>query len=212
MSRTLIVGAGDLAREIYNWILDAGQYVDGFLDDDPLALSDFDDYEVGVVGSIKGYERCTGDRLIMGINDPKNKLGVAELLCDRGATFVNYIDPEARISKRCQLGIGCVVLPRSVISCHARLGSFVTVNLFTTIGHDAVVGDGCTFSSHCDVTGHGCLGRGVFMGTHASVLPRVRVGDFAVIGAGSVAMGRVSQATTIVGVPGTRIAVAGRGL
>ena len=148
----------------------------------------------------------------MGINEPALKLEMAALLSARGARFVNYIDPQSTLSRNCQLGFGCVVLPRAVISCHARLGNFVTVNLFASIGHDAIVGDGCTFSSHCDVTGHCQLGKGVFMGTHATVLPRVKVGDHATIGAGSVAVRRVADSTTVIGVPGTRIAVGGRAL
>ena len=52
------------------------------------------------------------------------------------------------------------------------------------------------------------LGEGVFMGTHASVVPRIRVGDYAVIAAGSVAMWPVRAHSTVLGVPAIRIATA----
>jgi serine acetyltransferase len=78
------------------------------------------------------------------------------------------------------------------------------------VGHDAVIGDGCTISGHCDVTGFASLGEGVFMGTHASVLPRAVVGDSAVIGAGSVVLKKVQPNTTVFGVPAKKISGFGK--
>jgi acetyltransferase-like isoleucine patch superfamily enzyme len=52
------------------------------------------------------------------------------------------------------------------------------------------------------VTGHAVLERGVFLGSHASITPGVRVGAFAVVGAGSVAFRNVRSGQTLLGVPG----------
>jgi len=60
-------------------------------------------------------------------------------------------------------------------------------------------------SSHSDVTGYAQLGTGVFLGSHAAVLPRVRIGNYATVGAGSVVIHHVKTETTVMGVPAKRI-------
>ncbi len=45
------------------------------------------------------------------------------------------------------------------------------------------------------------LGQGVFVGSHASVLPGCRVGDNAVLGAGCVVTHDVPSDTTVLGIP-----------
>lgn len=87
------------------------------------------------------------------------------------------------------------------LTVDVTVGNFVTINRFSSAGHDVVIGDGCTLSCYCDVTGYARLGRGVFLGSHASVLPGVCIGDFAVIGAGSVVLRQVSPGKTVFGVP-----------
>jgi serine acetyltransferase len=91
------------------------------------------------------------------------------------------------------------------LTANVTLGSFVAVNVYSTIGHDASLADGCTLSGHCDVTGGATLREGVFMGSHAAVLPRIEVGAYARIGAGSIVTRRVAPASTAFGVPARTI-------
>jgi len=63
------------------------------------------------------------------------------------------------------------------------------------------VGDWCTLSDHVDITGKVSLGDAVFAGTHACVLPGLRVGDRAVVGAGAVVTRNVPSGSTMFGVP-----------
>jgi acetyltransferase-like isoleucine patch superfamily enzyme len=73
--------------------------------------------------------------------------------------------------------------------------------LHCSVGHDARIGSYCQLSSYSDVTGHVQLADEVFMGSHASILPSVSVGDRAVVGAGSVVISKVKPGTTVMGVP-----------
>jgi acetyltransferase-like isoleucine patch superfamily enzyme len=52
-----------------------------------------------------------------------------------------------------------------------------------------------------DITGGVVLGKSVTVGSHASVLPGVKVGDGATVGAGSVVMRDVPAGVTVFGVP-----------
>ena len=69
------------------------------------------------------------------------------------------------------------------------------------VGHDAIIGRGSTLSPAVAVTGHARLGKGVFMGTLAGIVPNTTAHDFSVIGAGSMAMQEVPSGSTVLGVP-----------
>ena len=60
-------------------------------------------------------------------------------------------------------------------------------------------------SGHCDITGGAKLKEGAFLGSHAVIIPKVTVGEYAVVGAGSVVIRTVGAGVTVFGVPAKRI-------
>lgn len=207
--RLLIVGAGGFGREVLQWAEDiAAQGCDwkigGFLDADPAAL---DAYECPyqVLNSPQQYEPCDADLLVCAIGDPATRMTVAADLTSRGAAFATLVHPTAIVGSRSVLNEGCVICPRVTITTDIRLGRHVIVNAHSTIGHDVTIGDCCSLFSHCDVTGGATLEPGVTMGSHAVVLPAVRVGEFARVSAGSVVSRRVKPFTTVFGVPAKKL-------
>ena len=64
-----------------------------------------------------------------------------------------------------------------------------------------MIGNYCTVTGSAVIGERAHLGEGVYMGFHASVAADVRVGDGALIGAGSTAVKEVAPHTTVVGVP-----------
>lgn len=205
--KLIIIGAGNFGRELLGWIEDihTNEYeVYGFIDDggkeSQERLEKFG-IEIPVLGTIKEYQPQDGEVFICTIANPKIKLEICLELQRKGAKFINVIHPTAIIGKRSQLGIGVILSPYAVVSNDSIIGDFVIVNMFSSIGHDAIVEMGCTLSSHCDVTGYAHLQKGVMMGSHASVLPNVSVGEFAFIGAGSIAIKEVQSDRTVFGVP-----------
>jgi len=208
--RTLIVGAGGFAREIYWWMQSHtdrrwAQSFAGFLDDNRQALADFRDYAPGIVDSISGYQPQPGDQLVMAIADPVTKLKLAETLRSRGAEFAAFVHSNTIIVPNAKIGYGSVICPGAGLSCDTTIGEFVTMNAYAGVGHDGQVGDGCTMSAHTEVMGKAKLGRGVFMGSHASILPGVSVGDFAKIGANSLVIRNVRSGNTMMGVPASKL-------
>jgi acetyltransferase-like isoleucine patch superfamily enzyme len=45
------------------------------------------------------------------------------------------------------------------------------------------------------------IGRGAFLGVGANVIPKKRIGNYAIVGAGAVVIRDVPDNTTVVGVP-----------
>lgn len=206
MKRALIVGGGGFGREVLAWLEDVrrttgGFEVSGFLDNAGVTSIE----GLPVVADPAVFEPGLNDLLVCAIGDPRGKLNVAESLSARGGQWLTLVHPAAKVGPGCEVGEGSVLCPGVVLTTRVVLGRFVMMNLYSTVGHDARLGDGCTVSSHCDVTGGATLGRGVFMGGHAVVVPGVHVEDFARIGAGSVATRRVPRGSTVFGVPARRV-------
>ena len=206
MKKLLIIGAGDFGREVLSWakaIHAAGQVnwqLAGYLDANARALEGFG-IDLPIYGDPKSWTPEPDQLFACAISKPSTKLEICRGLAARGATFVNLIHPSVIVGPHCRLGTGCILCPGVVLTTHATLGDFVILNLYTTVGHDAVVGDGCTTCSHVDITGHAQVGEGVFFGSHAAVTPFTKVGRYATIGAGSVAMREVPPEVTVFGLP-----------
>ena len=209
MKRLLIIGAGGFGREIYGWAKDVqekdpGWELGGFLDENIYALDDYS-YPIGIVGNPDTYLPSDNDLFICAIGDPVAKLDICQLLEDRGANFITLIHPTAIIGPKCELGYGCILCPGSLLTTNVSLGNFVTLNVYATVGHEAVIGDGSTLSGHADVTGSAKLGKGVFLGSHAVVLPSATVEDFVTVGAGSTVLRFAQSNSTVFGVPAKNI-------
>ena len=203
--RLVIVGAGNLGRELLCWARDIPEAdkdwdVGGYIDDNLLSLDGYG-VDVPILSSISDYVPHPDDVLACAIADPKAKLKVCRELELKGAVFVNIIHPTCVIGAHNRIGKGLVMCPFSSISTHATVGDFVTININSIVAHDSVLNDGVTLSGQCDVMGFVRLGKGVFLGSGARLLPRVEVGDYAIVGAGTVVLDRVEANRTVVGVP-----------
>ncbi len=200
----IIVGAGGFGREVYAWVrqtFDLGREwrFRGFLDDNPAALDGMN--YPAILGDIAAYDPGKNDYFLCGLGKPELKKKVVEVLRKKGARFASLVHPSVVMGHNVRMGAGVILCPRVVVTSDIRLGDFVTLNVGSAVGHDSVVGAYTQTSAFCDITGGVTIGEGVFMGSHAAVLPRVRVGDYAVIGAGSVALRDVPAGRTIYGNP-----------
>ena len=90
-------------------------------------------------------------------------------------------------------------------------GMGVVIGETTEIGDDVLLFQGVTLGGTGNETGkrHPTLGNRVVVGTGASVLGNIRIGDDVRIGAGSVVIHPVPDHSTVVGVPGRVVRMRG---
>jgi sugar O-acyltransferase (sialic acid O-acetyltransferase NeuD family) len=205
MKKIHIVGAGGFGREVLGFLKqhpDCGRLweIAGFVDDNATALDGFH-YKEKIVSSISDYTPADEDRLVCALGLPEVKKNVCPKLLERGATFMTFVHPTAIIGEHVSLGIGCVLAPFTSLTADVTLGDFVTFNTRSGCGHDVRVGAYSTLSPFCDLTGGVILGEGVFMGSHATVIPKRRLGDGAHVGAGSVVATHLRPGQRVFGVP-----------
>lgn len=201
VTRRIIIGAGALGREVYEWGCEGPSVSPPcvFIDDK--------------IGRVKGCGHITtpldefnfekGDVAIIAIADPNMRAHVWKRASAR-CVVGSFLHRTTIRATNKALG-GLVMLPYSLISADAWIGCGVILNTHATVGHDVVMGDFCTLSSHVDICGRVKVGDRVFFGSGARVIPDVTIGDDAIIGAGAVVVQDVPAGATVFGNPARRV-------
>ena len=208
MKKIIIVGAGGFGRELLQWIKDINSRqqrweILGFIDDNLQALNDIE-CDFPIIGSIQNWTPKQDELFACAIANPKIKEKIVNLLSDKGAIFQSIIHPSAIIGELNRIGQGFVAYPGACVTANVCIGDFVTL-LNSSIGHDAVIGDFSTISSFCDITGGVKIGKGAFLGSHATIIPQKKIGDHAYIGAGSVVISNIKENMKVMGNPAKKI-------
>jgi len=196
----IIIGARPFGRETCNYAREAGFAVKGFLDDKSDALDGFSGYP-RIIGSAESYMPVDGDVFVCAVGDSKFREKYVKMMLDKGVEFVNIVHPSAYIGPNVKMGVGCVIGPMAMVDCDLTLGNHVDVNSQSYVPHDCVLEDYVTISPGCKLGGGTVLRHGAFMGIGAVTLPRVELGEYAYIGAGSVVTKYIQPSVIAVGAP-----------
>lgn len=81
----------------------------------------------------------------------------------------------------------------------------------TQISHDVTVGDFSSLRARVEIGGNVTLGKSVFIGSKATIIPKIKKEDTSIIGAGSVVVKKVKTGTTVFGNPAKEISFEGAG-
>jgi len=196
----IVVGASGFGRELLQYVQDAhgdnpGVHIKGFLDDDPAKAGG------AIVGDTLTYPIGEEDRFIISLGDPGLRRALAERLSRRGARFVSIVHPTAYVAPTARIGDGCIIGPFANVGSYVQLEDHVLLNLYSAAGHDARIGSCCVFSPYSVANGGSRLDGGVFLGTHATITPGIRVGAGSRIAAGAIVYRDVPKGSLAVGNP-----------
>lgn len=207
MTPFVIFGAGGFARELLGWIAgccprtrerfrvaafiseggDAGRVLHGI----PVLTPD-------------GWEGLP-PRFVIAVADPAAKKRIALAMAERGWQAETFIHDTAAVGLAPEIGAGTIICPHCRISTDSTIGEHVLVNSNCGVGHDAVVGNYSSLLGAVSVNGNVTLGEGVLMGAGSMVYPGKKVGAWAKIGLGAVALRSVPANATMFGNPARRI-------
>ena len=186
----VLVGAGGLGRDVLNYVLEAirpspHMRVRGFLDDNPGAFRP-DRCEFPLLGSILDYAIEPQDRFVMAIGDCVKRAELIRKMEARGARFITIIHPTAYVAPNATVGNGCIVGPFSAVGSDARVGDHVLLTWYSSLAHDSIAHSFAMLSPYSTANGSAILEEGTFLGTHAVIHPKIRVGAWSKVASGSV--------------------------
>lgn len=156
-------------------------------------------------GGIEQLNQAKEDLAVaIAIGNPGAKRAIRQKLHNPKLSFPNLVHPTIqfdRQAQRIEMGEGNLICQGTILTCNIVLGSFITLNLSCTVGHDAQIGDYCSFMPDVNISGETQLGEGIFAGTNSSVINGVSIGSGSVLGAGACAVKDLPEKVTAVGVP-----------
>jgi sugar O-acyltransferase (sialic acid O-acetyltransferase NeuD family) len=204
--RYLVIGAAGHAQEVA-WSLReqvraaGGQCELRFFDDRvrpgplPSGLGD-------VVGTIDDVREHADDAaLVLGVGLPRLKVALVQRLAPLQLPWLTVVHPRATIGPNVELGEGSYVAAGAIVTVNVQIGRFVTVNMHCQVAHDDVVGTFATLHPDVHLSGNVSIGAGCELGTGSIVIPGRRLGDWAVLGAGCVAVRSLPGGATYLGLP-----------
>lgn len=204
----IIIGAGGLAREIYDlakvcYAHDVNFKIKGFLSKEPSNIE-----ELGypkVLSNSANYEIQDGDVFFCAIGDVNRRKIVTERILAKGGVFINLIHPTANISPSVNLGTGVAIKSYCVISSDVHIGDFSFLQSSVIMGHDVKIGKFCQINSFSFFAGYVEVGDCVTINAGAKMIQNVKIEDEATIGMGSVVLSKVKKGTTVFGMPAKRL-------
>jgi sugar O-acyltransferase (sialic acid O-acetyltransferase NeuD family) len=202
--RLFVVGAGGFGRELELWINKTPEVnrdftVIGYIDDNPNALEGYPSL-YKIMGSIDTYNFRNSDYAVISISEPIIKQNVYNRLKNR-VNMYTFIANTAIVGDHNNLGEGSVICPNSIISANVRIGTCVTVNCGTQIGHDSIVGEFSSFMANVMIGGESKIAERVYFGSQSALVPRKKVCKDAKISAGSIVIGNINKKGVYFGNP-----------
>jgi UDP-3-O-[3-hydroxymyristoyl] glucosamine N-acyltransferase len=104
-----------------------------------------------------------------------------------------------------RIGEGCIIGYKNQIDCDVTIGDFVNIQTMAIVGHDSIIGDWCMIDCQTFMGGFSSLGTAVSLHTGSKILPKVYVGDNAVVDAGSIVVHTVKPNSVVMGNPAREV-------
>ena len=206
MSRILVIGASGHAKVVLDiFEKQARHQVVGLLDDFKPVGTNWFGYEV--VGSVADVAelatRLQADGLFVAIGDNFIRSQLVERLKSLAPQleFVSAVHPSAQIARGVSVGGGSVVMAGVVINSDSAIGDFCIVNTHSSVDHDNRLGSFSSLAPRVATGGNVSIGEGSAIGIGAVILHGRKIGQHAVVGAGSVVTRDVPELSVAYGVP-----------
>ena len=211
MKHLVIIGAGELGREMYWHARESIGFqtefdIKGYIDDDFTPDSEkYTHLQKPLISTVDGYEPNGDDVFICAVGSVRGREITVHKIKAKAGKFINLINRTSLIQGNVHIGEGVFIGPYTVIGDNVRVGNHVMLNTHSSIGHDAVLGDFTCVMSYVDITGCCVIGREVFIASGARMVPSSHIGDNAYIGIGSVVLRRVKPGRKVFGNPAKEV-------
>jgi sugar O-acyltransferase (sialic acid O-acetyltransferase NeuD family) len=160
-------------------------------------------------GDSPSTARGTDASVIVALGNPVARLALAKRVTDSGLSLLNAVHPTAAIASTASLGRGNFVGIGAVVCAGARVGDNCVLNNGSMLEHDSILADGVQLAPRSVVAARDTIDRGAFVCVGATILSRLRVGAYSVVGAGALVNRDVPAGVFVAGAPARMIERAG---
>ena len=194
----IIIGASGHGKVVADIVIENGDEVLGFLDDNPNLPKKFAGFPI--LGVINEYKKYSDAKFIVAIGNAAIREKIANKL--ENVAWYMAIHPTAVISKLdTVIGEGTVVMANAVVNPGARIGRHCIINTGAIVEHDNRLEDYVHVSVGAKLAGTVSVGKSTWIGIGASVRNNLEICANCMIGAGAIVVKDIKEAGTYVGVP-----------
>jgi len=208
----VVFGAGGMGREVL-WIIDSINEqcrtwnVLGFLDDKHTEFRGKDIHGFTVVGGLDWLSDHNGE---IYLTCAVGKSSVRKTVYESAARLPNVrlailVDPTVRVDRTVNIGEGSIISRNCIVTVNIEIGKGVLMNTGSSVGHDAVVGDHCTFLTNAMASGNTTFGECCEIGSGAFVLQGKSIAANTVVAPLSSVIMDITESGTYAGNPARRI-------
>lgn len=211
MKNLIIIGARGYGRGVFDIASSMKSYgksfiIKGFLDDNSDVLNEYPNYPP-IISSVEDYIIEKDDMFICALGDVKYKRKYVNLILQKGGDFFTVIHPSVHIGNNTKIGKGCIIGYNVQIDCDVTIGDFVNIQTNAVIGHDSIIGDWAMIDCFAFTGGFVRIGEGVTLHTRATIVPKLEVGEYAVINACSLCIRKVKPNSVMLGNPAKELLI-----
>lgn len=193
MNKVNIIGAGGFGREVRSMLPHCDKVLGDLYDDDQS------------IGGVSGpLNSCVDDGVpyVIAVGDSRLRKNIFDRL-PPALKYEVLVHPQAILQEKSSINIakGCIVTAGCILTCDIEVDQFTLINLNCTIGHGVRIGSFSSLMPSVNLGGEVHLEKTVYVGTGATILPGVRIGNNAIIGAGSVVTRDVEPGAIVRGIP-----------
>ena len=137
------------------------------------------------------------------IGNPHGRVRISlhEYLISNGLKPLTVIHPSAYVSKSAQLGDGTQIMAGAIVESRAVLGRQCIINTKASVDHECQLADGVELAPGATLCGLVELKTAAWVCAGATVLPRIIIGEDAIIAAAALVNKTVEAGKTVFGVP-----------
>jgi sugar O-acyltransferase (sialic acid O-acetyltransferase NeuD family) len=159
--------------------------------------------DLEVLGGSEMISSLNGDdvrfvSLVTGTTRARYETGVD--IVQRGGVLSNLIHPNVNLIMT-TLGLGNYIQESVVIQAGVEIGMNSSIHMAALVGHETSIGDHVFIAHGACISGSCRIENGAFVGANATVLPRISIGKWSTVGAGSVVTKDVPDFAIVVGNP-----------
>lgn len=206
MEKVIIVGAGAQAKyavEIFH--LHQNHDVIGVIDtleNRDMWGSRIDGIEVvGGLSYLDEYAKRYDYKAIVTCSDNKRKESLIAEAKKKGISLVNAIHPQSIIARTAVIGENVLVNAGAIIQPFAHIGNGVMIHAGAVIEHDDVIEDFVNVGPGAKLAGWVKVKRRAYIYTGASIIPKIEIGEDAIVAAGAVVTRNVPNKSMVAGNP-----------
>lgn len=144
--------------------------------------------------------------IVMGIGEPATREKLFNKIKNDNIYTPTLIHPDVYIPYTTTVGQGVVIQYGCFISCNAIIRDYVFIQPHCNIGHDDVLEEGCMIAGFSNIGGLVHIGRNTYLGLSTAIKQTVKIGDYSIVGMGSIVLKDIPDEIVAMGNPARPIA------